>query len=76
MKQTEQQNFECMCKRKISGMTAFVARPNRGIGEDRSVVLIGSKSTGWTQGLKCWNGNHKERAEEYAKLFNEMEGKA
>lgn len=73
MKKTEQQNFECMMKHQAPGVSAFVARPCRGIGGDRSVVLIGNKTIGWWQGLKCWGGNHKERAEEYARRFNDRE---
>lgn len=52
----------CLAKKK-RGMRAFVARPNSGIGENRSVVIVGNEEMGWKQGVKFWDENHFEIAE-------------
>jgi len=57
-------------KSKFLMITAFVARPNKGRGADRSCVLIGHKSWGWSQAIKFWHDDHKERADKFVKFFN------
>lgn len=58
-------------KRKFPLSRVFVARPNRGVGADRSVILGSTDGKNWMQWHKCWGGNHRERAEEFARMFNE-----
>lgn len=57
-------------KKRFPKSKAFVARPNQGVGADRSVVLGTFDGKKWRQWHKCWGGNHRERAEEFAKIFN------
>jgi hypothetical protein len=54
---------------------AFVASPNKGVGENRSVVLIGNSEVGWSHGGKFWGGDHRERAERFAEELNGAAGK-
>lgn len=50
---------------------AFVARPNSGVGSNRSVVMMAPRSGVWQQALKCWGEDHRLRAETYAQLINQ-----
>lgn len=51
---------------------ALVARPNTGIGADRSVVLVKHQGhVRYQQGIKCWRDDHQLRAQTYAGLINQ-----
>lgn len=54
------------------GERAFVARPDRSC-RDKSTVLVGAGSV-WRPAVDCYDGNHRVRAEEYARRFNSQEG--
>lgn len=66
----ERDVFRDVVRNKRPGTRAFVARPNNGVGAHRSVVLVGCEVTGWRQALKCWDGNHAERAQDFAAEYN------
>lgn len=55
-----------------SAVHAFVARPSKGVGAFRSVVLVKTQnSRRYIQGIKCWNDDHELRAAAFAQLINE-----
>lgn len=66
----ERAQFNLIRNHKRRGAHAVVAAPNTGRGADRSVVLVGSAASGWFQAVKCWHGNHAERAAGYAAAYN------
>lgn len=62
--------LKSIIRRKRAGMRAFVARPNRGVGADRSVIIVGSQTSGWFQAIKCWHHDHADRARKLAAEYN------
>lgn len=59
------------CSIKNAGFSAFRARPNKGAGADRSVMLVGSRQSGWSQAIKFWGGDHQRRCDEACRQYNE-----
>lgn len=70
MSDNERATLRAIMRRKREGMRAFVARPNRGVGADRSVVIVGSAASGWFQAIKCWHRDHADRARKMADEYN------
>ena len=51
-------------KKRGVGIEVYCARPNKGVGANRSVSLYKWRDqNGWIQGKKFWGGNHRERCD-------------
>ncbi len=60
-------------KLKRPDTRAFMARPNRGVGANRSVMLVGCSSRGWFQAIKFWNEDHEDRCRVAIEKYNSFE---
>jgi len=57
-------NLKKAMKKRGVAIEVYRARPNKGVGENRSVYLFKwCNQNGWIQGQKFWGSNHQERCD-------------